>query len=145
LLLHFGSEKAALAGFGVGRLLPGVITPESVHPREATGRRLVRILPDSVPVHVHDREIEKHVDGLRQPGLPDDIPIEIETVGIEKTQGAIEFLEMDGGEQLFSEVFVSVAGMNVNVWPVAAHCAKMVGLAGIEIDKIKRIERRCHP
>jgi hypothetical protein len=45
------------------------VAPKSVDPIDASSRRLIGISPDGVPVHVHDKEIEEHIDGARLSGF----------------------------------------------------------------------------
>jgi hypothetical protein len=57
------------------------------------------ISPNCVPIHVHNGKIEERIDRFRLSGMKQDLPIEMQSIGIEQTQGAIEFVVMDCWQQ----------------------------------------------
>lgn len=85
-------EQVHLRILSVGGLQPRPIAPEFVHPIDILGRHILRLVPDCVPVHVHDGKIEEPINRLRLPGLQHDFPIQVQPVWIEQAQGARVFL-----------------------------------------------------
>jgi hypothetical protein len=65
LLDKVGNRKKVLLWvLGVCCLLPGLVPPKSGHALDSALRDPIRISPDGIPIYVHDRKIEKHIDGL---------------------------------------------------------------------------------
>jgi len=122
--------------------LPSIVAPKSVHSFDAILRSFVGIAPNGIPVHIHDRKIEKHIDGPRVSGLPHDTPIEMQAVRIKQAKCSIVFSYLIVGSSVCVEIRTSVAGMNIDVRSISAQGCKMARLVCVHIDEIEMVKRR---
>jgi hypothetical protein len=89
LLDYLWPEEATLGAFRVRGLIPRIVSPKLGHPLGVARDNLLGILPDGIPVDIHGREIQKHIDGLGLSGLHHYFPIKVQAIWIQETEGAV--------------------------------------------------------
>ena len=118
--------------------------PKAVHAFYAVFRGIIGCAPDRVPVHIHNRKIEKEVYGLGLPGLEHHVPIEMQPIGIEQTQSAVELHVLDGRKQLLCEVRCCVVRDNIDITSALTNRCEVLRFVGVHVDEIKMVERWGH-
>ncbi len=84
----------------VDDLLPRFISPEGGHTSTIVFGDTRRVGPQGIPVHVHDRKVQKDFDRSRRSSGGDDFPIEREPVRVEKAKTTFVVLVSDAREDV---------------------------------------------
>src|ERR1035437_6784393 len=142
LLDDIAPVQPSLGAFRVCSLLPRVVSPELGHPFNAAGWNFFEVFPNSVPIHIHDGKVQEHIDRLGLTGLQHYFPIEMQAIWIQETQGAVVISILNLRQQFLCQDVVAIAGADMNVAPVSAKRAKVIGLLRIKVYKIVSIEWR---
>jgi len=87
-----------------------------------------RIVPKHISIDVCNWEIQKYLDSFRFASSLNDLPRKIQTVWIEHTQRASEFLVSNCWENMFQQKIVAIAFKNVNILAISGHIAQSGGL-----------------
>ena len=135
------TEQVALRMFRVGRFSPQFITPKTVHPVNTVLWNGAGVAPNCVPVHIHYRKIQEHIDGTGLTCHFHRAPLQVKAVRIEQAECTLVILVLDRRQKRLDKIFRGVARFDMNVTSAGTKRFKMRGFLRVHIYKNETVER----
>ena len=99
-------------------------------------------MPEHVPLHIGDREVQEYLDRFGFACCFNDRPVEIQAIGIEETETTTALIEAHQRENFRRNDYVAIAVVDGDIRAFADLIPEVSDLVAIQVDEMIFIEPR---